>query len=91
MHVATPRETFDKLIDYLGTKPFNEVETLINELKVTVRPVNLVTPEPLKETPKEEGDSHFQSNEAQSGQGQAQDEGGQQSVSQESQNSEQQG
>lgn len=73
MHVAFPQETFNKLVTYLGNKPFNEVENLINELKATVKPVNITTTEP----PKEEGDAeNVQSNEPEITQSETTAEGG---------------
>lgn len=87
MHVAFPKDTFDKLINYISTKPFNEVENLINELKATVRPVNVVEPEPLKEPPKEVGDGeNVQSTTPESGQSETSTEGGIQGVQEEPQN-----
>ena len=77
MHVAFPKDTFDKLVNYLGSKPFNEVENLINELKATVKPVNIT--EPVKEGV----DENVLSTQAESGQSQTQDEGGQPNQSQE--------
>lgn len=57
MHVAFPTDTFNKLIAYLGNKPFNEVEDLMTELKAKIQPVEVnfppkpetLTPEPIKE------------------------------------------
>lgn len=89
MHVAFPKDTFDKLVNYLGSKPFNEVENLINELKATIQPVTITAPEP----PKEEGDAenHVQSNEPEITQSETATEGGQQDQGEEPQVSQQQG
>lgn len=85
MHIAFPQDTFDKLITYLGNKPFNEVEDLINEIKAKIQPVEVNFPQPEPST-KEGVDEIVQSTETESIQEtQPSQEGGIQGVQEESQ------
>lgn len=51
MDVIVPRNTFDKLINYLSKCPFGEVENLVSELRAYVRPL----PPTLQGQPQAEG------------------------------------
>ena len=39
--VLLPVETFNKVIDYLGTQPYNEVSQTIEEIRQSVRVVDV--------------------------------------------------
>lgn len=45
MHFLIQKELGDKIYNYLVTKPFSEVEELVNGLR-NIPPANIVDPEP---------------------------------------------
>ena len=83
MQYVIPEETINNILAYLGKCPYTEVYLLINDIRVNMKP--LLTPEPQQEG----SDGVVQSSQTESTQSQTTDEGGQQSVSQESQDSQQ--
>lgn len=57
MDAIIPRNTFDRLVNYLSKCPFGEVENIINELRATVQPVPFPAPgvPPKPDQPQAEG------------------------------------
>lgn len=81
MNFAISQETLDKIIAYLTKCPYQDVAAIIDDIKANIKPVTLTEPVVLKE-----GDGDVQSTQTQSQQEtQPSEEGGIQSVQEESQ------